>query len=94
MKVLLCAKKVCRGCYPVGRNSRLNLYGRLEELCSWWLGLGKPGLAEFDLEFVPEGHSLPEREKDTWVIPRKFTVEIVRLRPKPEHNAGPDIEAR
>ena len=57
-----------------------SLYQDLKILCEQWERLGKPGLSDWQLEFLPlDGTGeIPEGER-TWVIERKFFREIARL---------------
>ena len=59
----------------------LLLYEELVELCARWERLGSPGLENWALEFSPRGTSQrPAEGKNAWLIPRKFTIELARLR--------------
>ncbi|MCL0065863.1 methyltransferase domain-containing protein [Dehalococcoidia bacterium] len=57
-----------------------SLYQDLKILCQQWERLGKPGLSDWQLEFLPldGAGEIPEGER-TWVIERKFFREIARL---------------
>jgi len=75
-----------RGACLVGRDKvdvygDPSLYDELMELCERWQRLGCPGLNDWTLEFFPRdaGESAAEGE-NTWLIPRKFTIELARLR--------------
>ena len=70
------------------------LYDRLVELAKMWFSLGRPGFDDWDLAFFWKGAALPEPEENVWILPRKFTVEVVRLKRGPGHNAYPGSEER
>ena len=57
-----------------------SLYQDLKVLCEQWERLGKPGLSDWQLEFLPRklAGEISKGER-TWVIERKFFREIVRL---------------
>lgn len=57
------------------------LYDELVELCARWEALRSPGRHAWDLEFFARDADLhPEEAKNAWLIPRKFTIELARLR--------------
>lgn len=59
----------------------LLLYDELVELCAHWERLGSPGLENWALEFLPrDTDQQATAGENAWVIPRKFTVELARLR--------------
>ncbi|MCL0078066.1 methyltransferase domain-containing protein [Dehalococcoidia bacterium] len=70
----------------VAKKDGVALYGDeslvddLKSLSDQWDGLGRPGLSDWQLEFLPRdrGSEICEGES-TWVIERKFSREIVRL---------------
>jgi len=58
----------------------MSLYDEFVQLCERWERLGSPAMEKWALEFFARNsdHQPPEGE-DAWVIPRKFTIELVRL---------------
>jgi len=56
------------------------LYDELVEECMRWERLGCPGLEDWGLEFyMRDAGRRPEQGQNTWLIPRKFTIELARL---------------
>lgn len=70
------------------REAKLALYGDeilyydLKKLYDRWEELGRPGLADWRLEFFPRDQAPETPEaKRTWAIERKFSKEIIKLAP-------------
>ncbi len=55
------------------------LYTALQTLYAEWQALGKPGRADYELEFIPLAEPLPPLPEATWLIERKFYRQLVRL---------------
>jgi len=58
-----------------------SLYDELMELCERWQRSGCPGLEDWTLEFfLRDAGQPPEEGENAWLIARKFTTELARLR--------------